>query len=1457
MGAELSLMAPTAPSIAVSAYIDVLDQIQYNKPLASSRFLKTIKAQDSDGSIVVKIFIKPNDNYELNNWFKILQEQKTKLNGIPNALPYFKIIETERAGYLIRQFIKTNAYDRISTRPFLKDIEKKWIVFQLLNTVMECHNIDVIHGDIKSENILVNSWNWLLLSDFAPFKPAYLPEDNPGIFSFYFDTSQRRSCYLAPERFITQDEFNTIGTNGIEGLTKKMDIFSLGCTIAEIFLEGSPIFTLSQLYKYRKGEFVPNLSGIKNPEIKELVISMIQLDPSKRKNLREYLEFYKEKIFLENFYTFIYEYFKSFNQDNFHFTTIENSIECDLRINRIYNDFDKIAYFLKFNYDNNEENDNKGDTESYTHIIGSTNELIPIKLSLPGIPKDYKLKTTNQMNEKNDELSLIFLPLIFTSLRNARKESSKIQALELILAFGEKINNEDKLDRCLPYIVSLLKDSSINVRATAIKILTQSLLLVDSITAINVSIFQDYIIPRIASLSTDPSTYVRISFAICLPYLAQISLRFYNFALLLREGAMDTSLDAWSESNPSTIFEVSKSSLTLSFETFATSILIDSDSNVKIALLRNILPLCSFFGQEKTNDLILSHLITYLNDRNLLLRLSFIESVIGLSIYVGATSLEHYILPLLVQTLTDPEELIVIKVLKSFQDLIKLGLIREEFIYDLLSTVAKLILHPNNWIKQFSLSLIADIAENLSYADLYCLLYPILRQYIEYDITDFSWETLHSICKRQISRSIYNLLLSWSLKAEDTLFWKQVRKTSIDVFGNRGLEFSSNPTNYIGTRKKPKKNVITFGNLEIFLSTEDREWIDRLIAAGLNSQELWKIVDFREYIYRVSRLSFRSSQHDDGFKDTIEIENFGVLPKTVFFDSKPAVNNEIYGVENLEERFQNFEIPDSNSNADDRLKTSINHQNSSDLTRVSTLSDEPSRSLIIGSSKATATLNTTEENAYGQLNSAIKKEIQRRTSIHAKKLKTTNYNNPPSLSHSYIGKDPYILNYLTSIKFESFLDEFPEFQKLNIPTFGTDQQWVFKGDLVSHLAEHKVAVNSIEVSPDYKVFISGDNDGVLKFWSISKLEANVSQDSLLSIDLSGSILKIKFLDNYNCFAVSTRDGYIRLMTINYHKDRAKFPTIIDGITILREIRLEDRDYALDLHFGSSQSNSVLYTVTAFSKILIIDIRLMQIESVLQNNPLFGFITSFAIDTNNSWLLIGTSKGVLSLWDLRFKVLLKSWKLSSQRSIKNLKVLPNYYQLNRKKGRFVTFTDGYNMIVFDISTGAVRELFMEKFETNDFKDFIFTEIKEDSVFEFLQDNKSFNESELLSTMNLIETQFGHKRKLWIIASTSKNELILWNLSEPESSSRFLQSALSVNSIFNSNHINPTFRVITEKFEEYSSNSKPIKRSKNSMFQEQQNVLTKKTHDVMTSLTLILKPYEMIICADRSGVINVYK
>ncbi|KAG2737324.1 kinase-like protein, partial [Suillus brevipes Sb2] len=161
--------------------------------LNQARFLKTVKCRHRNGYLVIKIFIKQDPGISLRTYQRKLKTDREALLDIPNIYTYQTFFETEKAGYFIRQWAASNLYDRISTRPFLSLIEKKWIAYQLLTALSQAHQHKTPHGDIKSTNILVTSSNWIYVTDFAgPLKPTRLPLDDPSDFSFFFDTSGRR-----------------------------------------------------------------------------------------------------------------------------------------------------------------------------------------------------------------------------------------------------------------------------------------------------------------------------------------------------------------------------------------------------------------------------------------------------------------------------------------------------------------------------------------------------------------------------------------------------------------------------------------------------------------------------------------------------------------------------------------------------------------------------------------------------------------------------------------------------------------------------------------------------------------------------------------------------------------------------------------------------------------------------------------------------------------------------------------------------------------------------------------------------------------------------------------------------------------------------------------------------------------------------------------------------------------
>ena len=88
-------------------------------------------------------------------------------------------------------------------------------------------------------------------------------------------------------------------------------------------------------------------------------------------------------------------------------------------------------------------------------------------------------------------------------------------------------------------------------------------------------------------------------------------------------------------------------------------LLLDSDILVKLTLLKEIPQFFVFLGRQLANDVLLSHIITYLNDpswelrwyETLLIPSAFLETVVSISTSLGSKELEEYVLPLIMMSI--------------------------------------------------------------------------------------------------------------------------------------------------------------------------------------------------------------------------------------------------------------------------------------------------------------------------------------------------------------------------------------------------------------------------------------------------------------------------------------------------------------------------------------------------------------------------------------------------------------------------------------------------------------------------------------------------------------------------------------------------------------------------------------------------------------------------------------
>ena len=354
--------------------------------LSDRKFIKTLRCKFEDEDVVLKVHFREKATERSNEILRHMTMLEKRFRASHCVLPYRyaspslwffffnknKILSQKRTNrivgksttdlpfptqyYLVRQYLDQNLKDALKTRPFFEMEEKRWIVYQLLKALEEMRRHRTTHGDLKAENVLLTSWNWIVITDLAPFKPTRLPEENPAVYNYYFASGpNRQACLVAPERFFkSEGRRYTNNTTGLlsdlmsskvdtdemipehnssshiliprkdtvsddpredSNLQHSMDIFSCGCLITEMFKEG-PLFTLATLQDYASGKFdlksVLKKSFVDEQhecdfldEMREMVEHMLCLDSS----LRDDAANYTRRSVFPSYYPYLYTLF--------------------------------------------------------------------------------------------------------------------------------------------------------------------------------------------------------------------------------------------------------------------------------------------------------------------------------------------------------------------------------------------------------------------------------------------------------------------------------------------------------------------------------------------------------------------------------------------------------------------------------------------------------------------------------------------------------------------------------------------------------------------------------------------------------------------------------------------------------------------------------------------------------------------------------------------------------------------------------------------------------------------------------------------------------------------------------------------------------------------------------------------------------------------------------------------
>lgn len=378
----------------------------------------------------------------------------------------------------------------------------------------------VCHGDLNLSNVLVSSWLWASIADFAPHKPVLLPTNNPADFQFFFDPDsgvKRRLevCTVAPERFYdvisasavaalpslssgfgsgpgshfgsqiprsgsqvmlhraaggggardsplafeaspaagdlhsssssphpeammaagqradtptpsvraeresTYSQFLTAAPKA--DLTPAMDVFSLGCVLAELFTEGSAPFTYAQLLDFKRDRYSPEellrerIRGLglvdADEAIVDMVLKMLNRIPDLRGSCEEHLQEQYGRVFPTCFYDFLHIYLEQF------------------------------AAPLPASAD--------------THRVADY-RVLKLRADLPHIVKE--LACDRSAHPARNEPLVLVLALVASHARHCRLLDAKLAALALLGDLSEYLSPELILDRVLSLLLHTKED---------------------------------------------------------------------------------------------------------------------------------------------------------------------------------------------------------------------------------------------------------------------------------------------------------------------------------------------------------------------------------------------------------------------------------------------------------------------------------------------------------------------------------------------------------------------------------------------------------------------------------------------------------------------------------------------------------------------------------------------------------------------------------------------------------------------------------------------------------------------------------------------------------------------------------------------------------------------------------------------------------------------------------------
>lgn len=192
----------------------------------------------------------------------------------PDLLPYvYKIVDSDEYSYIIMEYIPNSLRKVLSIQARLCANDQVRYASKIIKAIAQLHRMGIFHGNLKPQNILIDSYDQILLSGVTV----------NSTFNDYDAHAELRNqiVFMSPELIMAYEKGKKVDMF-------KADVWSFGVILYNITTGFLPLSVKTKAM-YMKTIFAksPNYTRVSDQKLAAVIKMCLQIDPSSRPSIEE------------------------------------------------------------------------------------------------------------------------------------------------------------------------------------------------------------------------------------------------------------------------------------------------------------------------------------------------------------------------------------------------------------------------------------------------------------------------------------------------------------------------------------------------------------------------------------------------------------------------------------------------------------------------------------------------------------------------------------------------------------------------------------------------------------------------------------------------------------------------------------------------------------------------------------------------------------------------------------------------------------------------------------------------------------------------------------------------------------------------------------------------------------------------------------------------------------------